>query len=242
MKFSPTRPTLETVTRLHDRDIAVFSDIRSNYTIETVTPGGAIGDGNGDGFITVAHTPVVVGGGGGLRNSDGVDKIRNFEILSFADGNIFLDPTISNTAGNRPAEVSRSPPISGLLAPMWAIHSPSSTLPVLPTRTDVPPISAFTFAWEFEATLGAGDWAPVADPVTGDPIVGPTFTPTPAFELDGLRLRVSRQVHRCGWRSRGCILGAHGCACGPGSGRGYRRRRHTCRHQRRRLHQRAGRR
>ena len=60
---------------------------------------------------------------------------------------------------------------------------------VLPTRTELPPISAFTFAWEFEATLGAGDWAPVADPVTGDPIVGPTFTPTPAFELDGLRLR-----------------------------------------------------
>ena len=83
---------------LHDRDIAVFSDIRSNYTIETVTPGGAIGDGDdGDDFITVAHTPVVVGGGGGLRDSDGIDKIRNFEILSFADGKIFLDPTISNT-------------------------------------------------------------------------------------------------------------------------------------------------
>ncbi len=36
-------------------------------------------------------------------------------------------------------------------------------------------LSVFTFAWEFEATLGAGDWEPVTDPVTGDPIFGPTL-------------------------------------------------------------------
>src|SRR4029078_1573323 len=174
---------------LHDRDIAVFSDIRSNYTIETVTPGGAIGDGNGDGFITVAHTPVVGGGGGGLRDSDGVDKIRNFEILSFADQNVFLDPTISNTPATGLLNIT-------IIAPDITGHGANvgDTFRIdLGTVADgdgaLPPIAAFTFTWEFEATLGAGDWEPVADPVTRNPLLGPPFTPTAAFELDGLRLR-----------------------------------------------------
>ncbi len=177
----------------HDRDVAVYSDIRSNYTIERVTPGGAIGDGDGDGFITVAHTPVVGAGGGAaaaaLRDSDGIDKIRNFEILSFADGNIFLDPTISNTATTGLLNIS----ITNDLLPAGANVGDTFTAglgTVADADGPLPAITTFTFAWEFEATPGAGDWEPVTDPVTGDPITGRTFTPTPAFELDGLKLRV----------------------------------------------------
>src|ERR1700759_1679655 len=175
---------------LHDRDIAVFSDIRSNYTIETVAPN-VIGDADGDGFITVAHTPVITGGGGAaaaaLRDSDGIHKIRNFEILNFADGNIILDPTIHNT-----------PAIGFLGITIIDDAQPGTnvgdTFTVnLGSVTDadgpLPDITAFTFSWEFEATLDAGDWEPVTDPITGDPITGRTFTPTPDFALDGLRLR-----------------------------------------------------
>ncbi|MEQ1716359.1 MAG: cadherin-like domain-containing protein, partial [Hyphomicrobium sp.] len=54
----------------------------------------------------------------------------------------------------------------------------------------LPPLSAFTFTWQQEQTPGAGDWVDLADPVTGNVITGQSFTPTQAFALDELRLRV----------------------------------------------------
>ena len=52
---------------LHDRDIAVFSDVQANYTIEGEDIGAGIAaeDLDGDGFITVTHIVPVGGGGGG---------------------------------------------------------------------------------------------------------------------------------------------------------------------------------
>ena len=204
---------------LHDRDIAVFSDIRSNYTIETVTPGGAIGDGDGDGFITVAHTPVVVGGGGGggLRDSDGADKIRNFEILSFADGNIFLDPTIDNEAPTGLLNITTTIDVSG---PGDNVGDTFAVLNLngISDADGLPPISDFTFTWEFEATPGAGDWAPIEDPVTEGLITGPTFTPTPAFELEGLRIRVVGRFTDAGRHPGDRVLHAHDCTGSPGRG------------------------
>ena len=140
---------------------------------------------DGDGFITVAHTPPV-----GRRwrrrpaSPDGIDKIRNFEILNFADGNVFLDPTIVNT------------PATGLLAIIdggnAGITVGEPVTVALGTVADldgVPPMSAFTFTWQFEQTPGPGDWADVADPLTGDPVTGVTFIPT-ALTARRIRLRV----------------------------------------------------
>ena len=58
-----------------DTDVAVFSDVRANYTIT----------GNADGTITVAHTVVSDG-----LVSDGTDRVRNIEMLRFADGDVSL--------------------------------------------------------------------------------------------------------------------------------------------------------
>jgi Ca2+-binding RTX toxin-like protein len=165
-----------------DIDVAMFSDIRANYTIEG---GGA--DTNSDGFITVTHN-VPVGGGGGGTIDDGIDKIRNFEILSFADGNIFLDPTISNS----PAQGALSITVLNDLTPGANVGDTFTVGIANISDADGPaplPISAFSFVWQFEATPGANDWQPVIDPVSGEQVIGVTFTPTPAFELDGLRLR-----------------------------------------------------
>jgi Ca2+-binding RTX toxin-like protein len=58
-----------------DVDVAVFSDVRENYTITA----------NADGSISVAH--VIVSDG---FESDGVDRVRNVEILRFSDGDVSL--------------------------------------------------------------------------------------------------------------------------------------------------------
>ena len=187
---SKVSDTGETTNSATDRDIAIFSDIQANYTIEGADPFALIpvvaADTDGDGFITITHNvPGGGGGGGGAGIDDGIDKIRNFEILQFADGAVFIDPTITNN------------PATGLLAiidggPVGITVGEPLTVS-LGTVADVdglPPIAAFTFLWQFEQTPGAGDWADVTDPVTGDIITGVTFIPTAAFELDGLRLRV----------------------------------------------------
>jgi Ca2+-binding RTX toxin-like protein len=68
-----------------DTDIAVFNDIRANYAIS----------GNADGSIRVEHVTVsnVIDPANG-RNlvSDGIDTLRNFEVLRFADGDFALTP------------------------------------------------------------------------------------------------------------------------------------------------------
>ena len=50
-------------------------------------------------------------------------------------------------------------------------------------------ITTMTFAWEFEQTPGAGDWAPVAN-AAGDQMIGRTLVITADLGLDGLSLRV----------------------------------------------------
>lgn len=61
-----------------DVDIAVYSDIRANYTIEQ----------NADGSFTVTHVQVDPTGALGLVTSDGVDRVKNIEVLRFADGDL----------------------------------------------------------------------------------------------------------------------------------------------------------
>ena len=60
---------------LADTDVAVFSDLRANYTLTA----------NPDGTISVAHVTVSDG-----LVSDGVDRVRNVEVLRFSDGDVSL--------------------------------------------------------------------------------------------------------------------------------------------------------
>ncbi|WP_201863914.1 peroxidase family protein [Microvirga soli] len=64
-----------------DIDTAVFWDVKGNYSI-------TLGD---NGSIIVSHTgfdPANLPAGVDTRVSDGVDKLRNVEVLKFADGNV----------------------------------------------------------------------------------------------------------------------------------------------------------
>ena len=86
----------------HDRDIAVFSDVFENYTIERDAPGN-IGDGaDADTFITVAHTPPVVGGGGGAARTPTAST--RFATLKFSVLRIATSSSIrASTIRPRPA-------------------------------------------------------------------------------------------------------------------------------------------
>lgn len=65
-----------------DVDVAVYSDVRANYSIEQ----------NADGSFTVTHVQVDPTGALGLIDSDGVDRLKNIEVLRFADGDVSLTP------------------------------------------------------------------------------------------------------------------------------------------------------
>jgi Ca2+-binding RTX toxin-like protein len=174
-----------------DIDVAVFTDVIANYTIEGDVAGDGVvtaSDTDGDGFITVAHTPPVGGGGGGggggAAIDDGIDKIRNFEALQFTDQVVIL------------SDITNSPATGSLqiIDPTPAIFENGDALTVgIGSVTDpdgVPPLSKFNIVWQFEQTPGLADWADIVHPITGDIATGLTFTPTVEYELDGLRLRV----------------------------------------------------
>jgi hypothetical protein len=77
-------------------DTAEFSDVRANYTVETDGLG-AVGDGDGDGFITVSHNSAA-GVTDGL-GADGVDLVRNIERLTFADQSVDIGGTNAAATG-----------------------------------------------------------------------------------------------------------------------------------------------
>lgn len=65
-----------------DNDVAVYSDVRANYSIVQ----------NDDGTFTVSHLQVDPTGALGLVTSDGIDRVKNIEVLRFADGDVSLTP------------------------------------------------------------------------------------------------------------------------------------------------------
>ncbi|MBC2775052.1 calcium-binding protein [Rhizobium sp. AQ_MP] len=86
-----------------DVDVAVYSDVRANYSFVR----------NADGSVTVTHVNVDPDGTLGLVTSDGTDRIRNIEVLRFADGDVSLAnvlnraPEITSNGGAATASISR---------------------------------------------------------------------------------------------------------------------------------------
>ena len=76
---------IETADGTGDTDIAIFSDVRANYTIT----------GNANGTITVAHT--------GGSQIDGTDTLRNIERMRFLDMELPVAPTDIRWNGVAPA-------------------------------------------------------------------------------------------------------------------------------------------
>ena len=172
-----------------DFDTAVFSDIRANYQIETDATGN-IGDGDGDGFITVTH--LVPGGGGGGGVDDGTDRLRNIERLQFADQAITLGGTNSGAVGL--LAISGTLAVGETLTVSAAnVTDPDNVSASNPTGAISPPIS---YVWQAD---GGGDGIftdiIIETGLLGEavPATGPTFTITPDF--DGLALRV-RAIYR----------------------------------------------
>jgi Ca2+-binding RTX toxin-like protein len=178
-----------------DVDIAVFRDIRANYDVETDNDGIA-GDTDGDGFIKIVHLPSVTaggGGGGGNKLLDGTDFIRNFEVLKFADMTQIIQLGLTNDIASGSLVITET---NGAAPRAFGTFEVGDTFTIqnilgITDADGVPDISKFTFTWQFEQTPGQGDWADITDPVTGEVITGMSFTPTFAYGLDGLSIRVA---------------------------------------------------
>jgi Ca2+-binding RTX toxin-like protein len=163
-----------------DFDTAEYSDVRANYTIETTNgnPAGPIGDGNGDGYITVSHN---------AAGADGVDLVRNIERLQFADQSINLAAG-NNLATGAPAIVDA---ISGL--PVANPFDGQELQAALGTIADLDGLSnaIFTFNWQFEEEPGSGifvDFEVVNGSGEVGPLEGEVITVPP--EAVGFALRV----------------------------------------------------
>ena len=149
-------------------DVAVFNDVFANYTITD----------NGDGSRTVTHN---------VADSDGIDRIRNFEILQFADQVVNIGGIENNLATGSLAITISQGNGNGLAFDL------NDTLTVslgnVADPDGLPPITAFTFTWQIESAPGV--WETLVDPITGALVQGTSFTPTTNFEIpDGTRFRV----------------------------------------------------
>ena len=156
-------------------DIAQFSDSIANYTF-------SLPDDND--FITVSHNDAVLGAGQG---ADGVDRIRNIEALQFSDALVVLDGDIDNTPATGELEISDGGDGNTVGQQLIVLIG---TVEDADNELGLVNLADISLAWQVELTPGLGDWVPIEDPITEIPVLGPTFTPTAAFEIEGLRLRV----------------------------------------------------
>ena len=153
------------------QDIAVFADARANYTITN----------NANGTITVSHTGFVRSAT--LLNSDGIDTLRNIEVLRFADGDIVV--------GGGGTGVVNSP-ATGLA--LLSDTSPTETVALtvntsaIADANGLPSPLALTFQWQAAPDTGGGvpgAWAPIAGATAA------SFTPAQAQVGQLLRAVVS---------------------------------------------------
>ena len=167
-------------------DLAVYGDIRANYNITN----------NGDGSWTVAHVTVTTG-----LDSDGVDHVRNIEVLRFADQTVNLVPIVNNVAtGNLALAITNGTgafnlatrlEVGDTLTVSLADPDGAGPLSAVADLDGVPAINGFEFTWQAEQTPGAGDFINIIDPNTGATITGRNFTPTSSLLIpSGASLRV----------------------------------------------------
>ncbi len=116
-----------------NNDVAVFGDVRANYTITR----------SGD-VVTVAHTTVTAG-----LTDDGIDTLRNVEFARFSDGDLLIvnrPPTgAAVLTDNTPTETQ---PLAVNTA---AIVDPNGIVP-----------GSFTFQWQSSPTGLAGSFVNIA--------------------------------------------------------------------------------
>jgi len=119
-----------------DNDIAVFSDIRANYSVSTV-----------GGITTVTHNTVSAG-----LTSDGTDRLRGIEQLRFADGTEMvagapnLLPTGSIIIGPTPVRENAS------LTATKNFTDPNG----------IAPTAVISWQWQAETAPGSGVYANIA--------------------------------------------------------------------------------
>ena len=165
-----------------DIDIASFRGNQNEYTITDL----------GNGVWRVAHTNPADD-----QIDDGIDIVRNFELLKFADGIVNIGSVPNNTAtGNLEIEFltdNFAPGVINIGDVIRVRANPDGTPAGITDPDGVPNISAFTFTWQIaevdENTGALGPWQTLLDPVTELPVTGRTLTILPEFEIDGHVIR-----------------------------------------------------
>ena len=154
-------------------DVAVFRDVRDNYTIQQID----------------ANSWRVVHNDTGAIEFDGADTLHNIEFLRFADQTVNIGNVPNNApTGNLGITITQG---TGNDAVFDLLDTLTVNLGTVADLDGRPPISSFVFTWQVETAPGSGEFTNLLDPLTGALIQGTSFTPTPAFELDnGVRLRV----------------------------------------------------
>ena len=147
-----------------DVDYAEFSGNIADYTVSS----GA----DARGFRTVTHL------NGGI---DGVDLVRNVEVLQFADGRTLFG--IANSAATGELDLVGTPAIGQTFSLTIGNVADSDGL--------LPDISSFQVIWqvELDAEAAPGVFTDIVDPLNGATFTGATFTPLPGMELESLRIR-----------------------------------------------------
>ncbi len=133
-----------------DLDVATYSDVQANYTIIS----------NADGSVSVSHDTVSIAidpATGRNILSDGVDTLRNIEVLQFADGVRYIAPIPATGA-----------PVISDLTPREGQTLTLDTSGI----ADLNGLGAFSFRWESSAD--GLTWTNIAG------ATGPTFTPVDA--------------------------------------------------------------
>ena len=152
-------------------DVAVYGDARANYTINM----------NADGSITVSHVVQTAG-----VASDGIDTVRNIELLRFADGDV---STVNSPATGEVVIIGEAIE-NGLL------FADTSTI------SDVNGALAFSFQWFSNGVLIAGAIGETYEPVDADKGLTLTVEVVAADEL-GFTTTFTSDAHgRCDQRGR----------------------------------------
>jgi hypothetical protein len=166
-----------------DVDTAVFSDVRSSYTVTTTGGTGVLGSAGS--VTTVVHN---VPGGAGEGKSDGTDTLRNVERLVFSDSTSSADlgaPTIGTaTAGDARATVRFTASVVGeatsfsvkvldaagrQVGPLRTVAAPADSLVV----TGLTNGTAYQFQVSATSATGTSDYSAASTPVTPATLSGP---------------------------------------------------------------------